>query len=82
LDLKELQVVLSGISDPHNLLVWRAGFEGWQRAGNVPELAEFIDKPPPLPQTTKKSSFMESSAVWCIVHAWSSASSYSRLRKS
>jgi hypothetical protein len=30
-------------------------FKGWERAGNVPELAEFIDKPPPLPQTSQKS---------------------------
>jgi Protein of unknown function (DUF2569)/GYF domain 2 len=52
-DLKELQVILSRISDPRNLLVWRAGFEGWQRAGNVPELAQPIDKPPPLPQTSQ-----------------------------
>jgi GYF domain 2 len=52
-DLKELQVVLSRISDPRNLLVWRTGFEGWQRAGSVPELAQFIDKPPPLPQPSQ-----------------------------
>ena len=58
-DLKEMQVVLSQISDPRNLLVWKAGFKDWERAGNVPELAAFIDKPPPLPQTSqprKKSS--------------------------
>jgi hypothetical protein len=54
MDLKELQVVLSRISDPRNLLVWRVGFEGWQRAGNVPELAEFITKPPPLPSKPRK----------------------------
>src|SRR6266478_5679299 len=52
-DLKELQVILSRISDPRNLLVWKVGFKGWERAGNVPELAEFIDKPPPLPQTSQ-----------------------------
>jgi hypothetical protein len=52
-DLKELQVVFSRISEPRNLLVWRAGFKGWERAGNVPELAQFIDKPPPLPQTSQ-----------------------------
>jgi hypothetical protein len=60
-DLKELQVVLSRISNPCNLLVWKVGFKDWERSGNVPELAEFIDKPPPLPQTsqrTKKSSLL------------------------
>ena len=53
MDLKELQVVFSRISDPRNLLVWKAGFKDWERAGNVPELAQFIDKPPPLPQTSQ-----------------------------
>jgi hypothetical protein len=53
MDLKEIQVVLSQISDPRNLLVWKAGFKGWEQAVNVPELAEFIDKPPPLPQTSQ-----------------------------
>jgi GYF domain 2 len=50
-DLKELQVILFRISDPRDLLVWRVGFEGWQRVGDVPELAQLIDKPPPLPKT-------------------------------
>jgi hypothetical protein len=49
LTLTEMQRVLSKVSDPHNLLVWKAGFEDWERAGNVPELAELIYKPPPLP---------------------------------
>ena len=52
-DLRELQVVLSRISEPRNLLVWKAGFKEWERAGNVPQLAQFIDKPPPLPQTSQ-----------------------------
>jgi hypothetical protein len=52
-DLKDLEVVFSRLSDPRNLLVWKAGFEGWQQAGSVPELAQFIDKPPPLPQTSQ-----------------------------
>src|SRR5262245_35490743 len=55
LDVTELQVVLSRLPNPHNLLVWKAGFEGWQQAGNVPELAQFIHKPPPLPQPKKLS---------------------------
>jgi GYF domain 2 len=59
LDLKEMQIVLSKVSDPRNLQVWRAGFKEWERAGNVQELAEFIHepppllKPPPLPKTTR-----------------------------
>ena len=70
LDSKEMQVILSKISDPRNLQVWKVGFKGWERAENVPELAEFIheppplpheppplpDEPPPLPQTTHRTS--------------------------
>jgi len=48
LDSKEMQVILSKISDPRNLQVWKVGFKGWERAGNVPELAEFIHEPPPF----------------------------------
>jgi hypothetical protein len=44
-----MQVILSKISDPRNLQVWKVGFKGWERAGNVPELAELIHEPPPLP---------------------------------
>jgi hypothetical protein len=40
-----MQVILSKISDPRNLQVWRVGFKGWERAGDVPELAEFIHAP-------------------------------------
>jgi hypothetical protein len=53
MDLRQLQVVLSQVSDPRNLLVWKTGFKGWEQAGNVPELAQFINKPPPLPQTSQ-----------------------------
>lgn len=48
-DLDQLQLVLSRISDPRNLLVWNAGFNEWQRAGEVPELEALIYKPPPPP---------------------------------
>jgi hypothetical protein len=54
LDLKEMQVVLSKVSAPRNLQVWRAGFKDWERAGDVQELAEFINKPPPLPKKTTR----------------------------
>lgn len=50
LDSKEMQVILSKISDPRNLQVWKVGFKGWERAGNVPGLAGFIHEPPPLPR--------------------------------
>jgi hypothetical protein len=53
LDFKEMQIALSKISDPRNLMVWKIGFKDWKQAGNVPELAAFIDKPPPLPQTSQ-----------------------------
>ena len=69
MDLKEIQVVLSQISDPRNLLVWKAGFKGWQQAGNVPEVAEFLDKPPPLPQTSqprKKSSLWRAALLGAL----------------
>jgi GYF domain 2 len=49
LTLTEMQRVLSKVAEPRNLLVWKAGFEEWKRAGNVPELAQLIYKPPPLP---------------------------------
>ena len=70
MDLKELQVVFSRISDPRNLLVWKVGFKGWEPAGNVPELAQFIDKPPPLPQTSqprKKSSLWKAALYGAII---------------
>jgi uncharacterized protein DUF4339 len=50
LDLKQMQTVLSQISDPRNLLVWKAGLKDWQRAEVVPELAAVIQTPPPLPK--------------------------------
>jgi hypothetical protein len=51
LDLKEIQAVLSKSSDPRNLLVWKAEFKSWMRAEDVPQLAELIFTPPPVPQS-------------------------------
>jgi uncharacterized protein DUF4339 len=45
-DLEEIQIVLSKISDPRNLLVWKVGLNNWQRAGEVPELANLFYRPP------------------------------------
>jgi GYF domain 2 len=50
LDLNEMQEVFSKVSDPRNLLVWKVGFKDWMHAEDVPELAELIGKPPPLPK--------------------------------
>ena len=53
LALNEMEAVLCTVPDPRNLRVWKVGFKDWERAGNVQELAEFIYKPPPLPQEPK-----------------------------
>ena len=49
ISLADLTLILSRASNAKNALVWRAGFEQWQRASTVPELAAFAIKPPPLP---------------------------------
>jgi hypothetical protein len=72
IDLREMQIVVSKISDPRNLWVWKIGFKDWERAGNVQELAEFIyNPPPPLPQMTHRwpwtSQGMWRSAVFIII---------------
>ena len=43
-------MVFSEVSDPRNLLVWKAGFKDWKRAEDVQELAALIYRPPPLPK--------------------------------
>ena len=35
--------------DPHNVLVWNTGHEEWRLAKDVPQIAELIFKPPPIP---------------------------------
>jgi YidC/Oxa1 family membrane protein insertase len=52
LSLAELTTILSRVSNAKDVLVWRTGFEQWQRAATVAELAAFVikpPKPPPLP---------------------------------
>jgi YidC/Oxa1 family membrane protein insertase len=52
LSLADLTAILSNVSTAKDVLVWRDGFEQWQRADTVPELANFVTKlpqPPPLP---------------------------------
>ena len=64
LNAQEMQIVLSKIAEPRNLLVWRGGFKDWARAGDVPELAELISKPPPLPLSTARHKRWASEGVW------------------
>ena len=52
LSLADLTAILSRVSNAKDVLVWRDGFEQWQRAATVAELAAFVNrppKPPPLP---------------------------------
>jgi Protein of unknown function (DUF2569)/GYF domain 2 len=44
--LEELASVLSLVSQPNTVLVWRPGFESWQRAEDVKEVAASLFKPP------------------------------------
>jgi hypothetical protein len=49
LSLADLKAVLSGVSNAKSTLVWRDGFSSWVKAENVPDLAPYLVKPPPLP---------------------------------
>lgn len=53
LTFNELKAMLSGISKPQDMLVWRAGFVDWIEAGNVAQLVPYLKvktpSPPPLP---------------------------------
>jgi GYF domain 2 len=49
LSLADLTTILSHISNAKDVIVWQSGFEHWKRAADVPELAAFVIKPPPLP---------------------------------
>jgi hypothetical protein len=55
LSLTDLKDILAREFDARNLLVWRAGFEQWQKAETVPELAICVNKPPPLPPSVPSS---------------------------
>ena len=47
--LADLIAILSRVSTPQNVLVWRDGLLNWVEAKDVPELAPHLIKPPPLP---------------------------------
>lgn len=47
LTLRELRDTILDLPDAENVFVWCEGFEGWERAGDVPAL--MVGMPPPLP---------------------------------
>jgi hypothetical protein len=47
--LAKLIQVLSQATNARDVLVWRDGFENWEKASSVSELAGHVIKPPPLP---------------------------------
>ena len=49
LSFADLTAVLSRVSNPKDVLVWRIGFEQWKIAQAVPELKASAVRPPPLP---------------------------------
>lgn len=51
LDIDELGKVLRNRKRAAETFVWRYGFEGWQQAGEVRELKQFVALPPPLSET-------------------------------
>ena len=46
---EELKEALPRLPEPENVLVWRAGFTDWLKAGEVPEFSSLTSRPPPLP---------------------------------
>jgi hypothetical protein len=46
LGLQELKRTLAGFRNGKDVLVWREGFSGWERAGDVPELRARTSLPP------------------------------------
>jgi hypothetical protein len=45
LSLADLTKTLSRVANAKDVLVWRDGFEQWQKADTVPELVAFLFKP-------------------------------------
>jgi len=42
--------LLSELSTPRGVLVWREGFDDWKAAENISEIVEKLIRPPPLPR--------------------------------
>jgi invasion protein IalB len=56
LTLRELQDRLATVSNPMDVLVWRAGFRDWKLAKDVPELTAQIVAAPSLPRESRPAS--------------------------
>lgn len=48
LPLSELVPLLSRISDPRRVMIWRHGFDDWKAVEEVRKVAQQIFRPPPL----------------------------------
>lgn len=46
--LKALKVILSRLTDARDVLIWHAGFAGWQKAATIRELSETFTQPPTI----------------------------------
>ena len=44
----DMIALLARVSNVRNILVWRDGFSSWVKVEDVPELAPYVTKPPPL----------------------------------
>ncbi|MET4041587.1 DUF4339 domain-containing protein [Bradyrhizobium sp. RT6a] len=44
--LTQLRRQLPSFNEPASVLVWRNGFSGWAKAGDVPELRDLVSRPP------------------------------------
>ena len=53
----DLVQALSSLPDPAQTLVWRTGLSDWQTAEELPELAYYVAKPPPLPRSSSPHRF-------------------------
>jgi uncharacterized membrane protein YhaH (DUF805 family) len=52
LSKSDLVQALSSMPDPAQTLVWRTGLSDWRTAEELPELAYYVAKPPPLPRNS------------------------------
>jgi hypothetical protein len=53
LTLADMTAILSRVPNARNVLVWQDGFSSWLKVQDVPELAQHVIKPPPIPVSAK-----------------------------